>query len=228
MCGLYSLRKSEEEVRAAFGYGGAAVLGPRDYVTPAGPMAIVRIEHPGLRLAWVRWGLVPSWMEEVKPGKPLINARAETVVQKPSFRNAMRRRRCLIPADGFYEWSGDQPGRKQAWHIHRPDNAVFAFAGLWEAWMGADGSELETACIVTTSANRTLAAIHHRMPVVIEPQAYALWLDTENVKADEAAALLVPAPEDYFDMEKTVIRRAVAPPRPMAAPAPDSGQMKLI
>jgi putative SOS response-associated peptidase YedK len=224
MCGLYSLRKSEDEVRAAFGYSGEAVLGPRDYVTPSGPMAIVRVERVGLRLAWVRWGLVPSWMKEVKPGKPLINARAETVTQKPSFRNAMRRRRCLIPADGFYEWSGDQPGRKQAWHIHRPDGAVFAFAGLWEAWMGADGSELETACIITTAANRTIAAIHDRMPAVIEPEAHALWLDTDNIKAEEAAALLVPAAESHFVADKTVIRRTAPPPKPVAAPV----QPKLL
>jgi len=224
MCGLYSLRKSEDEVRAAFGYGGEAVLGPIDYVTPSGPMAIVRVERDGLRLAWVRWGLVPSWMKEVRPGKPLINARAETVVQKPSFRNAMRRRRCLIPADGFYEWSGDQPGKKQPWHIHRSDNAVFAFAGLWETWMGSDGSELDTACIITTAANRAVAAIHDRMPVVIQPEAYALWLDSDNVKADEAAALLVPAPERYFVMDKTVIRRTAPPPRP----ATGTGQPKLL
>ena len=224
MCGLYSLRKSEDEVRAAFGYGGEAVLGPIDYVTPSGPMAIVRVERDSLRLAWVRWGLVPSWMKEVKPGKPLINARGETVVAKPSFRNAMRRRRCLIPADGFYEWSGDQPGKKQPWHVHRSDNAVFAFAGLWETWMGADGSELDTACIITTAANRAIAAIHDRMPVVIQPEAYALWLDTDNVKADEAAALLIPAPETYFVMDKTVIRRTAPPPKP----ATGTGQPKLL
>ena len=228
MCGLYSLRKSEAEVRATFGYGGEAVLGPRDYVTPAGPMAIVRVERAGLRLAWVRWGLVPSWMKEVRAAKPLINARAETVTQKPSFRNAMRRRRCLIPADGFYEWSGDQPGKKQPWHIHRPDNAVFAFAGIWEEWMGADGSELESACIITSAANRSIATIHDRMPVVIDPEAFALWLDTDNVKADEAAALLVAARDAYFVMEKTTIRRTPPPPKPVEPPKANGGQMKLI
>lgn len=228
MCGLYSLRKSEDEVRAAFGYGGEAVLGPRDYVTPGGPMAIVRLERQGLRLAWVRWGLVPSWIKEIGPGNPLINARGESVVQKPSFRNAMRRRRCLIPADGFFEWTGDVPGKKQPWHIHRPDGAVFGLAGIWEQWQGGDGSEIETAAIITTAANRTIAAIHDRMPVVIAPEAYALWLDADNVKADEAAALLVPAPERFFVMEKTIIARSAPPPGPAALPKVGDGQMKLI
>jgi putative SOS response-associated peptidase YedK len=228
MCGLYSLRRSEEEVRATFGYDGEAVLAPRDYVTPGGPMAIVRLERGSRRLAWVRWGLVPSWTREVKPGKPLINARGESVLDKPSFRNAMRRRRCLVPADGFYEWKGEVPGRKQPYHIHRPDGQVFAFAGLWEHWMGADGSEIESAAIITTAANRSIASIHDRMPVVIAPEHHAQWLDADNVPAAEAARLLVAAPEDFFLAEPTVIRRS-APPRPAAPPAPASDeQLKLV
>ena len=122
-------------------------------MTPGGPIAIVRTGKAGREFALVRWGLVPSWIKEVKPGKPLINARAETAVGKPSFRNAMKRRRCLIPADGFYEWRGE-PGRKQAFFIRRADDGLFAFAGLWESWMGADGSELDSACILTTRPTR--------------------------------------------------------------------------
>lgn len=229
MCGLYSLRKSEDEVRATFGYDGEAVLGPRDYVTPGGPMAIVRLEEPGLRLAWVRWGLVPSWTKEVKPGKPLINARGESVIDKPSFRNAMRRRRCLVPADGFYEWTGDVPGRKQAYRIRRPDHGLFAFAGLWERWMGADGSELESAAIITTAANRAIAAVHDRMPVVIPPERHAIWLDSDNVPAGEAAGLLVPAPEDFFLAEPVEIRRNASAARPAAPPsAMPASQLKLL
>jgi putative SOS response-associated peptidase YedK len=118
-------------------------------VVPGGPIAIVRAEKGERHFVLVRWGLIPSWVKEVKPGKPLINARAESVIEKPSFRHAMKRRRCLIPADGFYEWEGDVPGKKQPWFIRRPDDGLFAFAGLWEYWMGADGSELESAAIVT-------------------------------------------------------------------------------
>jgi putative SOS response-associated peptidase YedK len=156
----------------------------------------------------------------LKPGKPLINARAETVNAKPSFRNAMRRRRCLIPADGFYEWQG-VPGRKQAFHIRRSDDALFAFAGLWETWMAADGSEIDSAAIITTAANATVGQVHDRMPVVIAPEHYAGWLDCERVSAAEAAELLKPAAEDYFVVEPTVIERTPRPqpPRP-ATPRP--------
>lgn len=174
------------------------------------------------RFALVRWGLVPSWTKEIRPGKPLINARGETVLEKPSFRNAMKRRRCLIPADGFYEWKGDVPGRKQPYFLHRSDDGLFAFAGLWESWMGSDGSELESAAIITTEPNREVAAIHDRMPVVIPPESFDLWLTGE---AKDAARLIRPAPDGYFVAETTVVRRAAPPARP-APPPPD--QMKLI
>lgn len=225
MCGLYSFRKSPEETRTLFDYVERPNFPPRPYVTPGGPIAIVRAEQAERHFVLVRWGLVPSWMKEVKPGKPLINARSETVIGKPSFRNAMKRRRCLIPADGFYEWRGE-PGRKQAFFIHRPDDALFAFAGLWESWMGADGSELESACIVTTSPNKVVAEIHTRMPVVIEPGGYATWLDTENTSIEEAAQLLAPAPDDFFIAGPTRIERRAPPPKPKLEMATD--QMKLL
>ncbi|MBI3674657.1 MAG: SOS response-associated peptidase, partial [Rhizobiales bacterium] len=150
MCGLYSFRKSAEETRSLFDYVERPDFPPRSYVAPGGPIAIVRENEGQRHFALVCWGLVPAWAKEVKPGKPSINARGETVLQKPGFRNAMRRRRCLIPADGFYEWAGE-PGRKQAHFFHRPDGGLFAFAGLWEHWMGPDGSELETGLIITTT-----------------------------------------------------------------------------
>lgn len=214
MCGLYSFRKSAEETRALFAYIEAPEFPPRPHVVPGSPIAIVRLEHGERHFALVRWGLVPAWVKEIAPGKPLINARAETVVDKPSFRNALRRRRCLVPADGFYEWKGEVRGRKQPFHIHRPDDGLFAFAGLWEHWLGADGSELESAAIITTAANRTLAPIHGRMPVVIEPKDHARWLDAA-VAAPEAALLLKPAPDDFFVAEPTAIARSPAPkPKP--------------
>ena len=217
MCGLYSFRRSPEETRALFKYLERPNFPPRPYVTPGGPIAIVRLERGERHFALVRWGLVPSWVKEVKPGKPLINARGETVIAKPSFRNAMKRRRCLIPADGFYEWKGE-PGRKQAFFIHRADDGLFAFAGLWEDWMGADGSELESACIVTTTPNKAVADIHTRMPVVIQPEDYGRWLDVENVGAGEAAQLLVPAPDDFFVVEPTRVERRAPAPKPPEKP----------
>jgi putative SOS response-associated peptidase YedK len=164
----------------------------------------------------VRWGFIPSWVKEIKPGKPLINARSETLLEKPSFRNAIRRRRCLIPADGYYEWLGDVPGKKIRYFIHRPDQRLFAFAGLWEHWLGADGSELETAAIITTAPNDVIAQIYTRMPVVIHPENFAQWLDVKNVEAEEVVQFLEPAPEDYFIFESTVIERKSPPPKPKA------------
>ena len=219
MCGLYSFKSSAEESRSLFSYVEEPSFPPRVHVAPLSPIAIVRADRGVRRFALVRWGLIPSWVKDIRPGKPLINARAETILEKPSFRNAMKRRRCLVPADGFYEWTGTIPGRKQPYHIHRRNNAAFGFAGLWEHWMGADGSEIETAAIVTTSPNAVVAKIHDRMPVVIMPEDYTAWLDTDNVPAEDAAALLRPAPDDFFVAEQTTMERR---------PPPPASQLKLI
>ena len=220
MCGLYSLSKSPRETKAWFKYQEDDEFPPRAHVAPGQPIGVVRMENGQRHFALVRWGFIPAWVKEVKPGKPLINARGETVMEKPSFRNAMRRRRCLVPADGYYEWSGAE-GRKVPFFIHRPDKGLFALAGLWEHWMGADGSELETATLMTISPNAELAAIHDRMPVTIAPEDYETWLTGE---AEEAAKLIRPAPDGSFVMEPTVIGRAPAP-KPLPK-KPD--QMKLF
>ena len=225
MCYLYSFRKSAEEARALFQYLEQPTFPPRQYVTPASPVAIVRTGYDHLRhFALVRWGFVPSWAKEMPKERPLINARGETAYQKPTFKNAMRRRRCLIPADGFYEWEGEVPGKKQAYYIHRPDDGLFAFGGIWEHWQSADGSELETAAMLTTDPNLLIATIHTRCPLVIHRQDFDRWLDeaVEDVKD-----LLVPPPDDYFVMEPTVIARNAPPPKPKDIP-PASGQMSLI
>lgn len=220
MCGLYSLTRSPGEIRALFEYADEPDFPPRPHVAPGQPIAIVRMEDGERRFALVRWGFIPAWAKEVKPGKPLINARGETVLKKPSFRNAMRRRRCLVPADGYYEWSGEE-GRKTPWFIQRKDRGLFALAGLWEHWMGADGSELETATLMTIPPNRELSTIHDRMPVIILLQDHETWLTGET---EEAARLIRSAPDDSFTLEKTVIGRA---PQPRPAPAkPD--QLRLF
>ena len=216
MCGLYSFRKSADEARLLLEYLETPEFPPRTYVAPLSPMAIVRSENNERHFTLVRWGLIPSWVKEIRPGKPIINARSETILEKPSFRNAIRRRRCLIPADGFYEWLGDVPGKKIPYFIHRPDHGLFAFAGLWEHWLGADGSELETAAIITTASNEVITQINERMPVVVHPQDFARWLDVANVDAEEAVQLLKPAPDDYFVFEPTVIARSPPPPKPKA------------
>jgi putative SOS response-associated peptidase YedK len=224
MCGLYSFRRSPEEVRNLFNYRETPDFPPRQYVTPGSPIAIVTSNREGRHYLLVRWGLIPSWVKEVKPGKPLINARSETILEKPSFRNAMKRRRCLIPADGFYEWEGDIPGQKRPYFIHRPDDGLFAFAGVWDHWMGADGSELESAAIVTAAPNKEISRIHDRSPVVIHPGDFDKWLDHDNVDAAEATKLLVPPPDDYFVLEQTRIERKA----PAKKPAPESKQTSLL
>jgi len=209
MCGLYSNRKMAAEVKSVFGYAQDPPFMPRDYITPGGPMEIITGDHGAPHFALVRWGLVPGWAKEIRTGKPLINARAETILEKPSFTGAMKHRRCLIPADGYFEWQGDISGQKQPWHFARPDQGLFAFAGIWEQWMSSEGSELESAAIITTRASSAVASIHHRMPVVIEPQNYAAWLDVDTVLAPKAHGLLKAAPDDYFVAEKTTIKRPV-------------------
>jgi putative SOS response-associated peptidase YedK len=210
MCGLYSLTRRPGEIRALFQYPDAPDFPPRAHVAPGQPIAAVRIENGARRFTLLRWGFIPSWVKEVKPGKPLINARGETVLEKPSFRNAMRRRRCLVPADGYYEWSGPE-GRKTPYFVQRKDKGLFALAGLWEHWMGADGSEIETAVLMTIAPNAELSAIHDRMPVIIAAEDHEAWL---NADAEDAAKLIRPAPDDSFMLEPTVIGRAAAPQKP--------------
>jgi putative SOS response-associated peptidase YedK len=154
----------------------------------------------------MRWGLLPSLVEEPKTFPLLINARGESVLDKPAFRNAMRRRRCLIPTDGFYEWqAGAASGAKQPYFVRakRAENGVappLAFAGLWETWTGPNGEELDTAAIVTTDANRTLSAIHPRMPAFVAPADFDRWLDCDAVAAEEAATLIKPADDALLEV----------------------------
>ena len=202
-----------------FGYVDLPEFPPRSHVAPGQPIAIVRIEERRRRFALVRWGFIPSWLKEVKPGKPLINARGETAMEKPSFRNAMRRRRCLVPADGFYEWLGDVPGRKIPYHVQCAGGGLFAFGGLWEHWMGADGSEIETALILTTAANREVSEIHGRMPVVIAREDFEIWL---NGEAADAGKLIHPSPDGTFVLQPAAISRR---PKPRASPPADQREL---
>ncbi len=161
----------------------------------AKPVPTFADRAPGKRrFALVRWGLIPAWVKDPKTFTLLINARAESVNDKPAFRNAMKYRRCLIPADGFYEWQR-VGASKRPFFVSRKGGAPFAFAGLWESWSGPNGEEMETAAIVTTAASRSIAHIHERMPVMIEPEAFDLWLDCGKVDAQTAAALLTPLPD---------------------------------
>ena len=191
MCGRYSFTSPLEAVRRLFQVSGGGNLAPRYNIAPTQPAVVARPSlKPGeaRELAILTWGLVPSWAKDAAIASKLINARAETVAEKPSFRNAFRRRRCLVPADGFYEWKA-APGGKQPYRVSFEDERPFAFAGIWEHWQGADGSEIESFAIVTTDANALLRPLHPRMPVILEPEQHAPWLDTGN---EDAGALLGP------------------------------------
>ncbi len=198
MCGRYLITSAPEAFRRLFRYDENPNFPPRYNVAPTQPVPIVRLVDGKRQFALVRWGLLPAWVKDPRGFSLLVNARGESVNDKPAFRNAMKRRRCLFPADGFYEWM--EQGREKRPFVVRPkDRQPVAFAGLWESWMGPNGEEVETATIVTTPANRTLTPIHHRMPVIVPPDAFDFWLDCANVDALTAAALFVPAPEDAMD-----------------------------
>ena len=196
MCGRYVIKTPPGLMRDAFGYAEQPNFPPRYNVAPTQPIPVVRIDGGRRSFALVRWGLIPAWVKDPRGFSLLINARAESVLDKPAFRNAMRRRRCLVPADGFYEWKQDGARKRP---FYAAGKQLLAFAALWEPWIGPNGEEMETACIITTTANRTLRGLHDRMPAVIPPQAFDMWLDCANVDAETASALLVPAAEDTFD-----------------------------
>jgi putative SOS response-associated peptidase YedK len=178
-----------------------ALFEPRYNIAPTQEILAVRVEpNSGQReAAMLRWGLIPSWSKEPQGGPPLINARGESIAEKPSFRTALRQRRCLIAADGFYEWQkSDSSSKKQPYYIHYRDNRPFAFAGLWESWRAkgaeSEGPTIESCTIVTTSASAVLSELHDRMPVILEPNDYALWLDPKV--QDPAAVAHLVAPND--------------------------------
>lgn len=200
MCSRYSLTSPPEAVRSYFATRNGLEFPPRYNIAPTQPVLIVRAAAGGGREQHlVRWGLIPSWVKDPREFTTLINARSETAAEKPSFRGSMRHRRCLVPTSGFYEWTG-APGSKQP-HLIRPrGGGVMAMAGLAEHWVGADGSELETMAILTTSANTTMQAIHDRMPVIIQPADFDLWLDCSSGTSKVAELLLRPAPDGLLEV----------------------------
>lgn len=200
MCGRFTLTLDADEVRTALRLGDMpADWLPRFNVAPSQLIAVVN--DPAARaVQWMRWGLVPSWAKNPAIGMQMINARAETVMEKPSFRTAFARRRCLILADGFYEWqkpAAGQRGRSIPFHFHLRDGAPFAFAGLWEQWKPAEGDPLTTCTIITCAANAVVAPVHERMPVMLTGDAAWSWLEVN----DQAAlhAMLRPYPAEGME-----------------------------
>lgn len=207
MCGRYRLARDDERIAAELGVKLPAEWGeirvpfrlPRHNAAPTQTLPVVRLGRAGEReLVGLRWGLVPSWSRDPASGPHPVNARAETVAVRPAFRDAFRRRRCLVPADGFYEW---QPvgRRKQPWLVRRKDGDLFAFAGLWERWHGAGSEPLETFSILVTDANDLLQPLHDRMPVILAPGDYGAWLDVSQFDRARLESLLKPFPAEGLE-----------------------------
>jgi putative SOS response-associated peptidase YedK len=194
MCGRYELHTQPAALALAFGVPFPPAMRARYNIAPMQEVPIVRRGSTGEReLATVRWGLVPRWAKDPSIGSKMINARSETAAEKPSFRTAYKHHRCLLPADGFYEWMQTPSGTKQPIHIGMKDGAPFAFAGLFERWLSPAGEVLDTCTILTTQSNALLSPLHDRMPVIIAPAAFDRWLDVAN---DDTAPLFAPFPAD--------------------------------
>lgn len=182
MCGRYTLATPDPAaIRDRFAIGESVEVRQRFNVAPGDDVLAVTTDREGApRGELLRWGLVPSWAKSPNTGLKMINARLETVTERPAYRRAFERYRCLIVADGFYEWQAMPAAPKQPFHVTRDDGALFAFAGLWSIWHGPDGNKLRTCTILTTTANSALAGLHDRMPVILAPDAEAQWLDTST------------------------------------------------
>jgi len=203
MCGRFTLASPARAVAAALGLPDFPALPPRFNVAPTQAVAIVR-EAPAREVALARWGLVPSWARDLAKLPLLFNARAETAPEKPSFRAAFRNRRCLIPADGFFEWTGAAKTRR-AHYFTRADGAPFAFAGLWDRWLAPDGTELDSCTILTTGPNELLARFHDRMPAILARERIDAWLDPALRDPARVAGLIGSYPAE------AMCERAVGP-----------------
>ena len=200
MCGRFALTDPDADIAVQFGLPEIPDIQPRYNIAPTQPVAAVRLKSRDetREMVMLNWGLIPFWAKDPKIGARMINARSETAAQKPSFRAAFRRRRCLVIADGFYEWQ-KQNGTKQPFFIHLRDARPFAFAGLWEHWEGPDASTIESCTILTTEPNDFLRPVHNRMPVILKPGDYDLWLDPEVQQPDLIQPLLRPYPAQEMD-----------------------------
>ncbi|WP_347321164.1 SOS response-associated peptidase [Rossellomorea sp. RS05] len=198
MCGRFSLIESVHELQQQFEFDISAKLEPRFNIAPSQEVFSIISDGKKRRGGTLRWGLVPHWAKEVKIGYKMINARAEGIEEKPSFREPFRKKRCLIIADGFYEWK-QVDDRKQPYRFVMKDGKPFAFAGLWETWKKGD-APLHTCTIITTTPNALTEDVHERMPVILKRSDYARWLDPSNQAVDELKSLLVPYPAEEMEL----------------------------
>lgn len=197
MCGRFVITSPPAALRQIFGYIEQPNFPPRHNVAPTQPIPVVIVENGVRHFRLMRWGLLPAWVKDPRKITLLINARSETALEKPAFRNAMKRRRCLIPADGYYEWQASGT-RRRPHFIHRRDASPVGLAGLAETWIGPNGEELDTVAIVTAAAGPDLAVLHDRVPVTIAPGDFARWLDCSSNDAEAVMALLTAPPVGEF------------------------------
>ena len=200
MCGRFSLKTPPRSIQEHFHLTETVDLSPRYNIAPSQPIAVVRL-LPGKdfrSLDMLRWGLIPHWAKDMNIGYKLINARGETLAQKPSFRTSFKKQRCLIAADGFYEWK--HSGKtKQPFYVQLKKKTVFGFAGLWESWNSSDGNIIESCTIITTSPNELIRGIHDRMPVILHPKNYETWLQ-DSPSMNSLQHLLMPYPADEMEI----------------------------
>ena len=247
MCGRFALAVQPEDIEAEFSMIRIEWFPPRYNIAPTQPILIVRGERGERRPALVRWGLIPSWTKDLAALPLLFNARSETAAEKPAYRGAYRHRRCLIPATGFYEWQKGPNGKKQPYYLQPATGGIIAFAGLWDEWADDKGNIIDTATILTTAANRELAPIHERMPVVVRREQYDLWLGLDADRGANAGQVLLPPPDGTFEAipigaavnnfrndDPSILARMSPisepePSRPKKAEKPvDSSQLKLF
>ena len=197
MCGRFSQTATPEIIAEQFQVQESPLFQPRYNIAPSQHIAAIRIETDTTtrNLVMLRWGLIPSWAKDPKIGNQCINAKAETVAEKPSFRSALKKRRCLVVATGFYEWQMRGPVKQPMW-IGLRSKRPFAFAALWEHWKPTEGESLETCTIITTEPNELMQPIHNRMPVILAPSSYDQWLDPTFQQAEPLKALLRPYPSE--------------------------------
>jgi putative SOS response-associated peptidase YedK len=224
MCGRFTLTQSPQQIAKAFGLSDVSSFPPRYNIAPTQPVGvIVQDRDSGKReFRLMVWGLIPAWVKDPSTFANLINARAETIAEKPSFRTAYKYRRCLIPADGFYEWQKVKSGPKQPFYFTLRGNGVFAFAGLWESW-----NDIETFTILTTSANTLLQTIHDRMPVILKPEDYNRWLNPMIQDGRQLSDLLCPFPDESMQAipVSTRVNAAIVDDAQCIAPLPPSSEL---
>lgn len=199
MCGRFAITLTPEAYRDAYGYEERPNFPPRYNVAPTQPIALVHAERGARRFRLARWGFLPGWVKDPKAFPLVINARGETLLEKPTFRAALKRRRCVVLADGFYEWRREGKA-KAPFLIRRTGRGPLHMAGLWETYSDPQGGEIDTAAIVTTDANGLMSAVHDRMPALLDERGIAAWLDVDGVEDREAAALVRPCPDGWLDL----------------------------